>query len=279
MTPTDPWHPGGLPLPVAPVAASPPPRRRTGGALVASGVVLIALGVIAATVLFLVGRARYEAGVEGLVRAPAGCDTSIRFTRADEFVVYLEHRGDGERAPVGCVVPGEFEADTDDLPVPDVLLFDGGRDGRAPDPPQGRSYEALGTAGAEIGTFQIERTGTYVVRVEDTEGRTPDRTEYLVAIGSDPSELAGSPRRWALLLGLGGVLLGGIAVIAGLVRRSRSGPGEVPAGPATPSGPVWTGPPPVAPPQTPPPATGPITPPPGPTLLPPPMIRPVRDDA
>jgi hypothetical protein len=241
---------------------------------VALGIVLLTLGLVAAVVLFLVGRSRYEAAVDGLVRAPAGCDTSIRFTRADEFVVYLEYRGDGERAPVGCVVPGEFDADPDDLPVPEVLLFDGGRDGREPEPPQGRSYEALGTAGAELGTFEIERTGTYVVRVVDTEGRTPDSTEYLVAIGSDPSEAAGSARRWALVLGLGSVFLGGIAVILGLIRRSRGSGSQLAGGPSTFAGPVWSGPPPVAPPQAAPPSSGPTTPPPGPTLLPPPIVRP-----
>jgi hypothetical protein len=195
------------------VATASRPRRWMD---VLAALVVIA-AVIAALVLWRGAAARYDDNVDAFARAPVGCDTTLDFDRAGEFVIYLETTGNVDGLGGDCDPAVDYARASDGLPQPALRLRSA----------EGRDVELSSTAGVDYdtGSFvgtpyrlaDVPATGSYVLTVDD-ETDEP----YAVAVGGDPGDGV-AVLRWSAAA----VLVAGLAVglvLVALARRRRSDP-------------------------------------------------------
>lgn len=240
------------------------------GPRVALGVVIALIGIITGVVLWVVAEQRYDDGVESLARAPVGCDTTLDFASAGEYLVFVETAGVLPAVRGDCGSDGPF--DLGDVAAPEVTIEVVDPDGLdvALDPSGDvESYDRAGFVGKSVGRLDITTAGDHVVRVVPSTPGT-----FAIAVGDDPAGGVGALRLVAALAAVIGV---GVGIIVALTRRTSRVPPAPVMQPAPTDWSAWqappvAGPPTAMPPQGPPAAPTPSTwaPGPAPTATPPP---------
>lgn len=191
-------------------------NRRTG--FLAAGIVVLIAGLLAAVGLWYSAGQRQSDAVRNFARAPVGCDTTLNFEAAGEFLVFVETEGEISAVTGSCVAPGSFGELGSPQDLPPVRLVLTGPDGTevALDARTGVDYAAAGSAGQLIQTFVVGKSGSYVLRVEPTNDSEP--AGFAIAIGRDPSEGVQSLQLGAFASGIAGLIVG-LSLIATSRRR------------------------------------------------------------
>jgi hypothetical protein len=224
----------------------------------------LVVGLVAGGALLFAASGQVESAVDGLARAPVGCETTLTFTGTGNFWIYVETRGEASAGGEGsCALPPSWDVSSADAPEVELTLTDSDGGGVALEPGDSLDYDVGSAEGTSVATFELSAPGDYLLRVRSAE------TGFAVAVGRDPND-AGT------VLAVAGVAVAGVAVLVALVlavkgiRRTAprtvvAAPGAVwqpgpPDGAAAnvPPPPVWTPAPPSAPP--PPPSGGPTLP-------------------
>jgi len=230
------------------------------------GVVVLVGGLVAGIVLWVVGGQRRDDAVADLARAPVGCDTTLDFDRAGEFLIFVETRGTLADIAGDCAVSGAFDLDGE---VPDVRLTLRDATGSEVDldPASGIDYDAGGSTGQLERRVIVEEAGDHVLTVEsDTDA------VFAVAVGGDPHDGVALLRWAALGAVMAGLFVGGLLLVLGSRRSEVSSEPDRPWQPDAGSDAGWPVGPPGFPP--PPPTTGASAPGGPPPVPPPPPERP-----
>lgn len=247
-------------------------RRRPGRLLTVLGVLVVLVGLLGGAVLALAAGERRSNAVEGLARAPVGCDTTLDFAESGEYLVFVERAGTIGAVRGDCDVDETYSADGP-IDVVITVVDPDGDDVALDDDVDSISYDVDGFVGSAAFVLDVTEPGDHVMRVES--GGDP----FVVAVGTDPSDGLVALFAGAVAAALVGLLVGVAMIVSGRSRARRSlvtsatpppyAPsftpvGQVPQGPPTytqPGGPVQYGQPaPTAAP--PPPAFGQAPPPP-----------------
>ena len=194
-------------------------NRRT--EFLAAGIVLLIVGLLAAVGLWYSAGQRHSDAVRNFARAPVGCDTTLNFEVAGEFLVFVETEGEIGGVTGSCVAPGAFGQGGTPQDLPPVRLVLTGPDGAdvALDTRTGIGYDADGSAGQMIRAFVVENPGDHVMRVESTNDSGP--AMFAIAIGRDPSEGVQPLRLGAIAVGISALVVG-LLLIA--MSRRRGAP-------------------------------------------------------
>ncbi|MEM9042383.1 MAG: hypothetical protein AAGD33_21055, partial [Actinomycetota bacterium] len=113
--------------------------------LTATGIALIVAGLVGAVLLWLAAGQRADDAVDGLARAPVGCDTTLDFEDTGTFFVFVERVGSIPQTEGNCGASGDFALDS--TPSADIQLI--GPDGDPVDVERrgGISYDRAGSVG------------------------------------------------------------------------------------------------------------------------------------
>ena len=215
----------GIPVqqPSQPFASEAGPRKK---GLVIAGLLVLLAGVGGGFAALLMSGSAVDEAVESLARAPVGCTTTLEFDSTGTFTVFVETTGTANVGRGDCPGNGDdYERDADDLPDVDLVLVAEGSDDEIDlRDDDGKSYDAGGSAGRSIGTFEIDDAGEYELTVTSDDGDD----DFAIAIGKDPEAAADTLKLLSyLLIGLG-VVLGALLIGIGLRRRSRPPTGGSP---------------------------------------------------
>ncbi len=204
------------------------------------GIVALAVGVVAAIVLWVLSTKRYDDAVSDLAPAPVGCDTTLVFDRTGTYTFFVETMGEVGEIDGDCDGDDkEYDFDGDQTPRVDLTLVDDDGDEVDLDRASGPSYDQGGASGSGVRTADIDDTGVYVLRVDSEED------EFIVRVGRDPASGVAPMRVGAGALLVAGLVLG----LIGLTRGRR--PATEPAAAGFDQWPPLTGPP-LLPPTAPP---------------------------
>lgn len=193
-------------------------RSKGRGAAAAIGLFLLFAGLVGGGVLYVVSRQRPSQAVDGFARAPLGCTTTLEFSEVGTFYVFEEAGVTFEPVAGGCqpvATPGsafavQFTGDR----VPEALVQDGSI-----------SYDVDGFDGRSVQRVEVTEPGEYAVAVSGSD------LSVVAALGRDPNEGVDDLRRTALVVAIGGVVLG-LALLTLAGRRSqRAAVVTVPDGP------------------------------------------------
>lgn len=203
----------------APIVGTAPPPRRGWYVLAA---VVVAAAAIAAVVLWRAAAARYDDNVDAFARAPVGCDTTLDFDRAGEFVIYLETTGNVDGLGGDCDPAVDYARGSEGLPQPALRLraADGGEVTLSST--AGVDYDTGSFAGTPYRLADVPETGSYVLTVDD-ETDEP----YAVAVGGDPNEGVAVLRWSAAAVLVAGVVVAVVLVV--IARRRRPDPPSQPS--------------------------------------------------
>jgi hypothetical protein len=228
------------------------------------GAVALVASIVATAVLLVVAQRRYDDAVQGLARAPVGCDTTLEFTSLGTFEVFIETRGTLEELAGGCEAPSTYLRTTERPPRVQLLMVGPSGDGIDFERTSPSTYEADGFAGTAHRRVRVTETGNHVIRVT-----SPD-SDFVVAVGRHPDDAAYPAEQGAIAVGILGGLVAVTLLVWGVIagRASRedetgpTGPGGSPGHQPEP----WDGPwspstPPLGPPRLPPPSGVPDAPP------------------
>jgi len=192
------------------------------GTAAALGLFLLFAGLVGGGVLYVVAQRRPAQSVEGFARAPVGCTTTLDFTETGTFYVY-EEVGAASIADGGCQPVADpsaaFEAVfTGDLTPDDVTADDS------------ISYDVDGFDGRSIQRVEVTEAGQYSVAV------TGNDLTVVAALGRDPDDGVDGLTRAALVVAIGGAVLGLLLLVLSGRRSKRAatvtppeGPGWVPS--------------------------------------------------
>ncbi len=228
----------------------PTPGRRSRRPVVAGVLAVTALGaaIVVAIVLWAAADQRYADNVASFARAPVGCDTTLEFESAGEYVLYLETSGRIGELRGDCDLAEAYDRASDGLPRPVLALRAAGED---PDgdqeggdtvidlgPTAGVDYDTGGYVGTAYRLVDVPAAGDYVLTVDDDADEP-----YAIAVGRDPA--AGVPAlRWGALASvLAGFVVAGLALVVAS-RRPRTPPaspsGWAPVDQPPVASPPWT---------------------------------------
>jgi hypothetical protein len=185
------------------------------------GVLVAVLGLAAGVVLFVFSGREPERAVKGFARAPGGCRTTLNFDGTGTFTLFVETKGKVAELSGDCE-GADQSYDRDDEPDVDLTLIDDDDEEVDLDRVSEPSYDTGGFVGTAVRTFEVDKAGTYRLRVD-----SPD-SDFAIAVGRDVNGSQGTLRLGALLAGIGGPLLGLLLWLLG--RRKR-----IPAVLATPN--------------------------------------------
>jgi hypothetical protein len=228
--------------------------KRTGRGVILFGLLVLLAGIAGAIVLYVLSGQRDDDAIRDLARAPVGCDTTLDFSDTGTFYVFIEHLGRVDTLDGDCETPNEYSRDPAEAPRVTITLTDREGTELELDRLDEEFTYTLGDsfAGTASRRFEIDTTGDYVMTVESDDG-----TDFVVAIGRDPSGAGDTTRLGALASGIAGIALGLGLVLVG-IRRARRWRRVVTVYTARPPG--WPGgtPMPTAPPVMQPPLTQPV---------------------
>ena len=197
----------------ATTSTTPPPRGRL--PLVLGGIVIALAGVIGAITLWSLAERRHDDTVADFARAPAGCDTTLSFEREGRFLLYVETAGQLDRIDGDCDAVGAFSRGDDTNPAFELAIIGADGEQLPLGGHTGIAYDTDGYVGSSVGSVQIDGPGEYVVRVASAAD------DFVVAVGTDPDEDAGVLRLGAISLLIGGLVVGGTALVLAALRGDR----------------------------------------------------------
>ncbi|MDX2381638.1 MAG: hypothetical protein QNM02_17985 [Acidimicrobiia bacterium] len=171
-------------------------------------------GVLGAAALWSAAEGRQDGTIADFARAPAGCDTTLTFEESGRFLIYVETAGRVDDVAGDCDVEGAFVRRGDAMPPFELVVIDteGGQLAIGSHP--GVAYDSDGFVGSSIGALEIDGPGDYVMRVASPAD------DFVVAVGIDPDDDAAMLRLGALSVLIGGLVVGGTAVVLA-ARRGR----------------------------------------------------------
>jgi hypothetical protein len=247
-------------------------KRRSGRTLVIVGALVLVVTVITTAALLYVAQRRYDDAVRGLARAPVGCDTTLRFTDAGTFTLFVETEGSLDDVSGGCDAPGTYRRESDRPPRVQVQVFDPGGVERPLERTVSPPYSISGFVASAYRTVDIARTGDHVIRVAS------DADDIVISVGRHPDDAAYPAEQGAIAVAILGGLGGAALLVWGALRRRTDTDSEDDHGDPVLVAPELPRQPPLGPPPMPPPPGVPVSPP-GwsrPTSLPPPTGPPMR---
>lgn len=196
--------------------------------MMGTGIVVLIVGFLVAIGFWYSADQRESDAVRNLARAPLGCDTTLDFDAAGEFIVYVETVGRLDTQLAGdCAADRTYEFDGDEAPAMVLALTT--EDGEAVEllDSSGVTYDAAGFSGESIRTFRIDTPGDHVLRVEAPDD--PDAS-LAVAIGRDPSDGVGAMQLGAAIAAAVALLIGGALFVAARRKNESTPPADdVPA--------------------------------------------------
>ncbi|CAN5510998.1 hypothetical protein BH23ACT3_BH23ACT3_21200 [soil metagenome] len=179
------------------------------------GAVVIVVALVGAVVMFLVGRSRIDQAVQGLARAPVGCDTTLEFSGTGTFVVFVETTGRIDQLDGGCDAPTTYDRRSAGVPAVTIEISGPASQDVAVTATDVEGYDIAGFTGTPSGEVEIGEDGRYVVRVS-----SPD-DDFAVAIGRDPDRAARPLWIAAVLMTMAGLVGGATLVVIGITRSRR----------------------------------------------------------
>ncbi len=193
-----------------------PPAKKGKGLLVL-GLLVFVLGIGGAIVTFILQNGQHEDSVKNLARAVPGFDNTLQFDKAGTFNIYYEYAGtvttnvSGKATSIplsGPTVPPSMDATLTDKSGKKVNLAS--IDSAA-------KYDAAGYKGVAFKTAEIKTPGQFTLSIvpKDAKNATFDLAIGKTAI-EDPSLLL------PILFGAGGLLIGGLLIIAGSRKPKMS---------------------------------------------------------
>jgi hypothetical protein len=225
---------------------SQPSRRRT--LLRVFGIVAILLGVVVGLAVWTVADQRLADAVDGLARAPIGCDTVLDFDEGGTYVLFVETKGELDDVRGDCEVDTRIDWTSDELPTVTLTLADPEGSDVDLESDDGVSYDAGDAAGESIYSVDIETPGDHTLRVES------DDSGFAIAVGRDPNNGVLALRAVALVALAVGVVFGAVLLIGSRRRRADRPASTDEWVPEPGTGPNWPMSPPGFP--APPPTTG-----------------------
>ncbi len=202
-----------------------PPLRTRKPAVIGAGVIVLAAGVVGGVLMIMASGSNYDDGVASLARAPIGCTTTLQFDQTGTFTVYVETVGEIGRLRGDC--PGtesDYRYRGDGLPDVEIDLVDSDGDQVELDDNESLEYDANGSVGRSISTFDIAEAGEYEITV------TSDDDDFAIAVGKDPKGDADSLKTLGLAAVATGAIVGAVLVLLGLRRSKPTGPSSPPDG-------------------------------------------------
>jgi hypothetical protein len=226
--------------------------------MLGAGVIVVALGLIAAGALWFAAGQRLDDNVAGFARAPSGCATTLEFDRTGTFRLHVETVGRLDALAGDCAADEDYSRD--DVPEPDVTLVDPDGEQVEIEPSDGDAYDAAGFEGEQFAVVEIARAGDHVLTVR------ADGEAFAVAVGGAADDGVALLRGSAIVVAIAALVIGGSLLVAGSRRPAPPPAPLAPWGPDGAAAVTWPAGPPGFPPPPPPPATpGPA----GPPLRPP----------
>jgi hypothetical protein len=195
--------------------------------LLATGVVIIVVGVLAAAGLWYTAGQRYDDAVRGLARAPVGCDTTLDFAETGTYFLFVETTGAISDVTGNCDAVTEYDSNRDEVPSVRLTMWDPSSLELLPDQAMAldrnstTTYDAAGFVGQSIRSVDVTTAGDHVLRVESSASSAS--SAFAVAVGRDPSEGVGILKLGAALAALIGVVGGVILIVMSTRRRPESG--------------------------------------------------------
>ena len=254
---------------------SQPSRRRT--LVRVFGIVAILLGVGVGLAVWTVADRRLADAVDGLARAPIGCDTVLDFDEGGRYVLFVETKGELDDVRGDCTADTDIDWTDDALPTVTLTLVDPEGSDVDLESDDDVSYDTGDAAGESIQSVDIDTPGDHVLRVES------DDAGFAIAVGRDPNSGVLALRAIALAALIVGVVFGVILLVGSRRRRADRPAATDEWAPQPGAGPNWPMSPPGFP--APPPTTGTtavVGPPSGPAVRPtvaplptPPSVAPI----
>jgi hypothetical protein len=185
--------------------------------LVVLGVVLALVGIGAAIALWIGAGDNRANAVDGLARAPVGCDTTLDFSESGTYIVFLETAGTIDSVRGDCGVEGTFDIGEDARPELEITIVDpdGGTPERTPRLDD-VTYDEDGSRGRSLFEIDVTTTGDHRMRVESADGS--DDT-FAVAVGRDPNRGVAPLRLAAIAAILLGIGAAAVLIAFGARRR------------------------------------------------------------
>jgi hypothetical protein len=243
-----------------------PPGRGPKRALLGLGAIVLVGGLATGGVFFAKSSSATADTVAKFARAPLGCTTTLDFSKADTFTIYVETKGTNADVGGDCESSGkDFEHSGSDVPKVSMTLTDAKGNKIDMSTFTDFSYDTGTYKGASVSQVVIGEPGAYRLEVGS------EATDLGVALGGDPDADANSMRLIAIGAAAGGLLVGGALMFLGRPRKGGGVPvvtptpwqPAAPTAPPAPSAPPapfggWQSPPPPtpAPPPTPPSGSG-----------------------
>jgi len=182
---------------------------------------VLVVGVVGGLVLLILAGTRYDDAVQSLARAPIGCVTTLNFSKAGTFTVYIETKGSIGALEGDCPNGNRgYEYSGSRLPNVDVVVNDPSGGAVALVRDRSRSYDAGGAVGQSISSMTIQTTGSYTITA------TSQEANVVVAVGKNPQSASGSMAVGGYIAIGAGVIVGGLTLALGLRRASHRGGSE-----------------------------------------------------
>jgi hypothetical protein len=211
------------------MASESEPKRTK---MIVLGVALVVVGLVAAIALWTAGGSRRTDAVANLARAPIGCDTTLDFSVAGEYLVFVESKGTFAEVRGDCEASGDYELGASRPQIDITVLDPDGRQLELDDRSDTVTYSTSDYVGRSVLALEVDEPGDHVMRVEASS-----TAEFAVAVGRDPNSGVALLRGAAVAVGLLGLVVGLLLAMVAGRKRQPAGPGWTPAQPQ-PQG-VW----------------------------------------
>lgn len=194
--------------------------------MIVLGVAVVVVGLAVAIALWMAGGSRRTDAVASLARAPIGCDTTLDFSEAGEYLVFVESKGTFADVRGDCDASGDYELGSS-RPAIDITVLDpDGRQLDLADRSGTVSYSTSEYVGRSVLALEVDEPGDHVMRVESAGA-----AEFAVAVGRDPNSGVALLRGAAVAVGLLGLVVGLLLAIVAGRKRQPAGPHWTPAQP------------------------------------------------
>jgi hypothetical protein len=156
-----------------------------------------------------------EKTVEKFARAPAGCTTTLEFSKRATFTLYVETKGSAGIGSGSCPGNGaSYDRGDDDLPQVSLSLVDGAGQQVPMSAVTSPTYSAGAFAGQAVQQVAIAEPGSYRLTV------TSDATDFAIAVGGDPEADATALVNAGIGAFAVGLLIGGILIALGMRKKA-----------------------------------------------------------
>jgi hypothetical protein len=195
-------------MPSAPMPAAAPPK--SGKGLKIAGLALLVGGLALAAVMYFLQKGAHEDSIKNLARTVPNFDNKLQFDSTGVFNVYYEYQGTASASVNGKAQNFPLNGPVDP-PAMDVTLTDsGGKTVALSSVTSTARYDAAGYKGVAFKQVNIKKAGEFTLSIVPKNAKD---NNFALAIGK--TEIKDQSLLLPLILGAGGLLLGGLALMAG----------------------------------------------------------------